>query len=197
MVERLRIPLRIRKKEMVESYVQAKLGLTYKEFLDRHEQIDSSLRSTMFTRIHDMNIDAELLIVGYVPNMLAIGSLDPMSLIFRVIWEDVEQHQNFACIGAGAPAAEQVLHRREHHDYVDLGRTLYNVYEAKKFGELAPSVGARTNIAVVEPPTARNIGTMRVVSHAGLALLESYYQQYGPKTVSEIRLLPDKELFNP
>jgi hypothetical protein len=176
---------------MIESYTQAKIGLTYEEFLSRKEQIDSNLRATIFSRINDLNINAELLIFGFVPNAT---SKNATSLIFKVAWDDVGQHQHFASIGAGAPAAEQVLHRRQQHDFADLPQTLYNVYEAKKLSELAPSVGPMTNMAVIEPSSGGATEHIRGVSTTTLTLLESHFQQYGPRFAPQI-VLPPNELY--
>jgi hypothetical protein len=192
--EQFRVPLRIRKKRMIESFVQARLGTTYEEFLDRREQIDSSLRTAMLNRINDMTINVELLIVGYLPDVI-LGYPPANPVIFKVIWDDVEQHEHFACIGAGAPTAEQALHRREQSNSLELGNTLYNVYEAKKLGELAPSVGSFTHMVVVEPPTKiRSSHYFNSVSSEGKKFLEDYYKRYGPKPVPRINL-PDQNMF--
>jgi hypothetical protein len=189
-LELLRVPIRTKKKRLIESYVQARLGLTYQEFLDRQDQIDVGIRTIMFGRIHDMNVEAELILAGYSKN-------EPR--IFKVAWDEVEQHANFACIGSGSPAAEHALHRRKQESRLSVAMTIYNVYEAKRFGELSPTVGRGTVIAVIHPTPETDPHSSKnyyAVSSSGFSALNKAYEMYGPKP-AEGFAVPNLDLFVP
>ena len=176
----LRAPLGKRKRMMVEALVQRRLGLTYEEFLDRGEQIDASLRASIFNAIDELSIEVELIIVGfrYKTEDEQGKPIHPFPL-FRIAWGDVETHRNFTCIGAGTSAAEHMLHRREQSINRSPIETIYNVYEAKKFSELAPSVGQQTILVICNPA-----GLLRGITTEGLAWLDRHYQENSPRPVS-------------
>jgi hypothetical protein len=76
--------------------------------------------------------------------------------LFTITGDDVRVEDHFACIGAGAEAAVQSLHRREHEKFYDLETTLYHAYEAKRAAELSPNVGRYTYMVVLEPGEGGN-----------------------------------------
>jgi hypothetical protein len=167
----------IKKKRMIEAYVQSRLGLTYDEFLTRQDQIDRDLRSRMFNYINELNLNVEMIVAGFAQDV---------SVIFRLAWDSVDPYRHFACIGAGSPIADHLLHMREQQSYSDLYSTLYAVFEAKKFSESAPSVGKRDTILIVaEPMAGRGPKLVKPTPH-GMAVLQAVYNDYG------LRPLPSK-----
>jgi hypothetical protein len=65
--------------------------------------------------------------------------------------------------------------------------TIYNVYEAKKLGEIADGVGKRTSIIVFSPPEnpGETVG-MHSVNQAGREYLDGKYEEFGLKPVKNI-----------
>lgn len=159
--------------------------------LGAKDQIDASLRAKIFNDIDEVSIEAELLIFGFPP----ADALHP-SAIFKMAWNEIEGSRHFACIGAGASAAEQALHSREQRDSYEVMQSLYNVYEAKRFAELAPSVGRKTHLMVMEPfnPSSDNKG-FEIVTQAGVAVLEENYKRLGPKPVDKIEIPEGVKMF--
>ena len=193
-LERLREPLRLHKRRQIDHLVRRRLGLTYAEFLERGDQIDSGLRSGIFGHIDSLTIEVDLLFAGFASG----GKFHERSRIFRARMEEVEIHKNFACIGIGAEAAEQALHRREQVGVLPLDWTLYHVYEAKRMGELAPTVGRRTSMAVVEPGGDEEGASpyrVRAVTIEGLEFLDGHYQRYGPQRVGDVTIPSDLRMF--
>jgi len=175
---------------MIESWVQLRSALAYKEFLDRSEQIDQELRAAIFRGIADLNITAQVIISGFLDicpeEALPRPSQEP--LIFKLEYEAVKSEQNFACVGVGAAAAELSLHRRKQSRFMGLPATLYNVYEAKKLSEIARTVGSTTDMLVIRP------GSSRWVNGETIAALDDYFDRYGPQEVRDLRMV-SKDMF--
>lgn len=168
--ELLRVPLRLYKRRMVESLVQRRIALTYDQFLERKEQLEIGLQAKISGAIDDLTVESELILAGFPPSGLPVPRL-----IAKVAWEDVELQGHFACIGAGASTAERALHWRRQSERRGLAETIYNVYEAKRLGELSPLVGKWTALAVMKPDR------QEVISVKGLAWLELLFRQLGPQ----------------
>jgi len=192
MLEKLREPLRIHKRRKVESLVARRLGLTYDQFLDRGDQIEETMRSQIFTAIDGLSIDVDLLIAGFYIDKTLNNAL--RSQIFQVQQEDVEVHHNFACIGAGAASAEFTLHRREQDAALELDATVYNVYEAMKLAQIAPSVGKDIHIVTLEPvEEGGGEYTLQLLTREGTNVLSEYYERFGPKIAKDVDI--PKEAF--
>ena len=76
------------------------------------------------------------------------------------------------------------MHDRQQQDGMPLYSTMYNVFEAKKFGQSSPFVGAMTTMLVLQPPD--EVGQsihIDVVTTNGFKHLEKLYGEYGPKPV--------------
>jgi hypothetical protein len=185
-LQQLREPLRLFKSNKVEDLVRRRLGISYSEFLDRRDQIESAMRVKVFDQIDYLTVEEELLIVSIVQ-----AGKQERAFIFRQRMEQIETNSNFACIGFGAEAAEQSLHRREQAEIDGLAVTLYHVYEAKKMGEQSPTVGKGESVSIIE--FSKNEGkdrdwSIRSLSPKAKDYLAFCYTQYGPQRVGEISL---------
>ena len=142
-LEEIRIPPQVFKTNLADQYVQQQLGISYERFLvSGSSEIDPELRRQMLYAIAEMAIDADLLICGFD------GSVPRL---FKFEHNRLTECTQFACIGSGANAAEHSLFRREQNQHTPLSLSLYNVWEAKKFGELSPTVGQSTYTMVLGP----------------------------------------------
>jgi hypothetical protein len=188
-VENLRAPLAVRKKRIIESIVRRRLGMTHQEFLDNSSKIDAGFRARIFDDIDNTNIDVDLIIIGFRHH----GNGRPNTAgLFRMILNDVQIERHFVCIGDGMSAAEQSLHRREQSESTGLTTTLYNVYEAKKLGENAPTVGGKTFLTVITPTSDEKLRFgVKVVNSKGLRALNKYYKEFGLRPVSGVELADD------
>jgi 20S proteasome alpha/beta subunit len=184
-LEDLRIPPRTVKRRMIESHIQARLGLSYDEFLQKgKDQIEPDTRRQLTSEIYQMQMNVELLLCGF---------LSEQPSIFRFAWERLELYEHFACIGAGATAAEHSLHSRAQNYQSDLATTLYNVFEAKRSGEQAPSVGTKT-IMLIGHRLAEPGMRVTPVNKSGFTYLEKQFKKYGPKGLPALGTFPKEGL---
>jgi hypothetical protein len=181
--EKLREPINLRKSRMIQFHVRKRLGMTYQEFIERGELIDTTLRADITRYINETNIEEELIIFGY-------HGKSPV--IFKMEYEQVRISENFACIGIGHEAADQSLHRRQQMWSSSMERTLYHVYEAKRMGEIAPAVGPNTVMMVFALGDPDFKGWS--VPQEGMAFLERTYRKYGPKPTTAFRVPSDVSL---
>jgi hypothetical protein len=182
--ELLRI-MTMKKDKMIDAIARLRLGISYREFLDYPEKIDSEIRIRLLREIYNAEIDVELIVAGFLPDAVR-GIIRPV--LSSVSEASIGANNNFICIGTGAAAAEQVLHRREQQSFYDLNLTLYNVFEAKKLAELARDVGFETIMIVMEPSINAGTYRLRSLSDQMLTFLLERYLEYGPKRMFSLRL---------
>jgi hypothetical protein len=186
--EPLRTPPQVYRQRQINELVQARLGISYDRFLKNgKKELDPEIfRETLFD-ISRIEVGVHLVICGFVGGKAA--------KVFLFDGVRVTEESHFACIGTGAAAAQHSLFRQGQDSDAPFGQTLYNVWEAKKFGELAPTVGERkTDILMLEPGFPEETGHMRFVRDSGKAFLDAQYALYGPKSVPSDFALPDGSL---
>jgi hypothetical protein len=93
------------------------------------------------TEVELIPIDADYIIVGFSDHQFPI--LIETSGTAAVIME------HFAVCGEGSPLAQASLMDREHHNLREFGRTVYAVFEAKRFAQGSSSVGFTTSLCVL------------------------------------------------
>lgn len=182
----LRIPIDIMRARMIEHHVRRRLGISYAEFRNALKTIgDLDLVKKVLGEIDVLSIEVELIIAGFYPTPPPPGELG--CLLYRVTFERVEHHRPFTCIGAGLEAAEHVLHRRKQQVNRSVAETFYNVYEAKRESELAPSVGKETYVIRIKPPLV-NTHRPRVCVYGDETLdgLKRFYKRYGPRDIKGV-----------
>ena len=177
-LEQLRVPPRIKKQRMIEALVQSTLGISYDEFRNSDDnKIDASVRNKLWSAIHDMTLGVELIITGFLEEKLP--------LIFRLAWDEVERCSPFACIGSGTSAAEHSLYRRKQLWWMGVWPTIYHIWEAKKFGELSPTVGQMTYLFIVKPDAKEGARCEIIPDVPMYQFLDEQYALYGPQAVPD------------
>lgn len=87
-----------------------------------------------------IRIDEELLLVGWV---------DDRFRIYRYYYPEWHECDPFAAIGAGIWVAEAMLQARESSSLRSAAEVIYRLYEAQRMGNIVPSVGSRTALAML------------------------------------------------
>jgi hypothetical protein len=176
-----RTPLYLLKQRLIEQHVQLHVGMSYKEFKGQGGKgLHDSTRARISQTIYGIRTKIQLIIYGFDRKG------HPLLLVFDD--EDgLRRERDFACIGVGATAAYLTLCRREQDQVSGLERTLYNLFEAKKLGEQAPTVGRFTVTIVSDPGFGREAGKRKLVRPEGAAFLERLYRKYGPKDNGKIK----------
>jgi hypothetical protein len=177
-IQELKTPLHQRKAELADEYVQRLLGISYREFLQNgKDQLPSEFFQQTLSAITGLGLECELIIAGCVQD----DDDDPLTEIFRTdAWGNISREQNFSAIGSGAHVASAALFQREHDSSVKLMNALYNVFEAKRLGEISPGVGLSTTIDVL-----LSDGTVRAISDECFDALDKLFRRYGPRRISK------------
>lgn len=98
-------------------------------------------------------------------------------------------------IGTGSYTAEPALHAREQMFNTLVEDTVYNVYEAKRFGESSPYVGSETVLyAFTPPPKGESHIRAKRVTEQGMKYLKKRYSKYGPHPIKRWEALPEGTL---
>lgn len=189
-VAELSKPLRDFKLSIADRYVQNKLFISYRELIRKGPKwFGKEQQSKYVADVYKHKIRVDLIIAGFVEGMPVLcearaddGDLESGHLEWKT---------GFSLIGTGSYTAEPVLHARKHTQDTPLDQALYNVYEAKKLGEISPFVGERTTIHVLRAPKdgTSQIG-VEIVSHNGEKALAELFKQYGPKPMASPPILP-------
>jgi hypothetical protein len=174
--------VRRRKHEKADGYISAKFGITYDHFLEKGKLLfPSEVFHAIMLDISSLSLRAEMLIFGLENGLPYICEIASDS--------SVHIREDFAAIGEGRSLAVASLMRRDQSDYTSLHRTIYNVYEAKKYAEKVPSVGELTNIAV-----NLHDNSIELVSLGyGYECLDLLYETYGPKEMSQSAVQFDED----
>jgi len=187
LLDRMREPPGIIKGRLAEAYTQRCLAISYRDLLDRDENwIGKERRERYLSVIEQNKLGVDLIFAGFIDGKAVIcelrdGELDRMS--------------NFSVIGSGSYTAEPALHARGQTATTSLEDTLYNVYEAKRYAEKSPNVGAQTFIYVLYPPE-QSEGNLVVkkITKDGYSYLRQRYRRFGPKPNVKWERLPDGSL---
>jgi hypothetical protein len=121
-------------------------SLTYDEFIEHPERFSPGIAF----ELENINPDAHLIILGYMPDHADSGPEDAQMRLFKYANGEVFICDNHAAIGTGEKIAEAALLQREHTDLWTLPRTLYAVYEAQRLGWRAEGVGKEMLINIFE-----------------------------------------------
>jgi 20S proteasome alpha/beta subunit len=161
-----------RKNQKATEHVGAKFGISYQDFIDTgKEKFPPDIFREHIHAIRNLQIPVEMVICGFTPNIPLLCKLNQDGQI------SLQDH--FAVCGEGEYLASSVLYHREQNEYLTLERTLYNVYEAKKYAERVPSVGELTGLFVL------NQHGKRRVSEDIKARLDKIFVDLGPKPVPD------------
>jgi hypothetical protein len=178
--EMLSRPLKRIRHKLADELVHARLAISFEEFKQRgKEALTTDVRRSVLNEIMGQWVESEFILIG--------PSFNPQGLtVYKTHNVSVGRCADFAAVGSGAPQAEAVLYERQQNIFHDVNTTLYNVYEAKRYGEKAPGVGKKTSMAIIShDPEAY---TYAVVTDAGFKVLSRYYRRFGPRPTSGITI---------
>jgi hypothetical protein len=175
-----RAALNERKQEKADELIQTKFGISYSEFLSTGKSRfpDDIFRNVM-TDVEVIPIDADFIIVGFSENRFPM--LIETNGASAVIRED------FAVIGEGSSLAQASLMDRKHDRLNDFGRSVYAVFEAKRFAEGTPSVGFTTSLAVLH----KDVDDAELLTSDGVKSFDTKRKEFDRKAIpKEIPIPP-------
>jgi 20S proteasome alpha/beta subunit len=181
----VRKPAAIFKAKLANEYVSLNLGLPYKDFREAvgKGEIPDSVATDTYAEIKNIDLGCSVILPFFLKNDAYIFRVAPNG--------SVEECDNFAAIGSGAPIAEGVLFQREQEDNMTLGRTTYHVYEAMKLGSIASDVGEEHTLDVLYPLGEKDeeIVGERLTEKAE-RFLQRKFKKLGPKKFANMPLPP-------
>ena len=158
------------KRLFADAHIKSRLGISYEEF-QRHgsSSFPKDVYNEVSWEVKNHYSQTELIIAGYVGGA-------PM--IVKVTADSAWECDDFAVIGSGTGIGEASLFQRSQSFSTSLDKSIYQVYEAKRLAEKAPSVGKNTMLFVVSP------GEIQAMYAEGFQILEEYFQQFSPRPVA-------------
>jgi hypothetical protein len=172
----LKDAVRKHREKLVDEYIHSQIARSYEWLLDiGSEKLPSDYYSQLINYVSSVRFDAQLILCGFYEGSAGIFLIDETrgEPIVRPI-------ENFAAIGSGSIVAESVLHSRANRLGMPLKMTLYQVYEAKRLGESAPGVGARTTFTILLAD-----GRIGTITDSGGAFLQGCYGRYAPQLIED------------
>jgi len=171
--ESMMLPPRQRKINLSDEYTFSRYNMSYADFIKvgRDSFPDEEFRNSI-RNVAAIRLRASLIVAGFVDGMAEIYYTD----------EDATARaaNDYAVTGEGEYVARSVLLRREQYSRLPLHKTLYNVYEAKRYSETIGSVGEETTISILSSRKKRELTSVAVDEQ-----LEEYYVKYGPKALPQ------------
>ncbi len=135
------------KRSFAEAHIQSRLGISYEEFQEHgSSSFPEDICRELSWEIKNHYSQAELIVTGFVGNA---------PIIVKVSGDSAWECDSFAVIGSGTGIAEASLYHRDQSFFTKLDRSIYQVYEAKRLAEKAPSVGRMTVLYAVAPGEMR------------------------------------------
>jgi hypothetical protein len=182
-LEALHRPLNAMRYRLADRYTQRRVAMSYDDFLrnGRH-QLPDFLHQEMSGDIARQQIEAELILVGYLGTEFVLFKIDGYSF-------DVVQWSAFAVVGTGSTIAMGNLFQRQHTEFDSLQNTLYAVYESHRLGRIAPGVGMKNIMIVLRKGATR-------IEHAMMApedalLYDGAFDKFGPRAIPDDIAIPE------
>jgi hypothetical protein len=168
------------REKLADELVRKKLSVSYEYLRLNRGKFPPAMVYEVYSQIAQLDSEAEMITAGFLGG----------NVFIFVVNRDctVSYREHFAAIGTGAVIAEPALFQRKQQKNNFIQETIYQVYEAKKMGEIADAVGVRTSIIVFSPPNEGGEGALelRRVTKEGSAFLDSKYKELGLKPVLNI-----------
>jgi hypothetical protein len=169
----VRSALNARKKEKIDEFIQGRYGISYDDFiLFGKDKFPADVHREAILTFSEITLGCVFIVVGFQSGRFPI-------LVETGEKCEVHIREDFATIGDGAYLAQSVMLQRKHMDIMELGRTIYTVYEAKKYAEGVSSVGTSTTIRVLYPDGSKK----DMYGLGGMDELEARFEKYGPQTI--------------
>ena len=169
-----------RKREIVESFVQNRYALSYDELIRfGKEKIPIEQFNNTFIKISGLTPEIEFLVTGF-------DQYGQPIIIVAGRGEEPFITEGFGVVGSGLYLASSALLQREV-DYIwPLNKTVYAVWEAKKYAERVKTVGKATTLTYRGPG-----GLAKILHPTGTMAIRDHYNNYGPKDLLEDLELPE------
>jgi hypothetical protein len=179
-------PPRRMRAQLLDEHVYGRFAVTYEDFLARgKDQFPEEIFRSSIYEVAQITLECELIVCGFDKEQNArLFHVDSLG--------NVSEHQHFLAIGTGSSNALAMLYHRQQYEFFPKERTIYHVYEAKKFGELAPGVGRQTEVF------ALSAEEFLVVVRPGFEELDRLYSIHGPQnteTLADYRFKPNHAFF--
>jgi hypothetical protein len=172
MCELLRPPLLEYQSRRIEEYVVKNYGISYAQFRKERRELHADV-------CYNDEDAVELIICAFDKSKNA--------RLFHVENMKLREQSDYACIGIGSNAAYYSLASRKQRRTMQVGLTLYHLWEAKKFGELSPTVSKST---IAGKMSGTDPNDFNLVMPPGPESLDRLYGQYGPQDVPNSLPLP-------
>jgi hypothetical protein len=172
-----------RKHDKADEFIQSRWGISYDDFLKNGKSyLSPDLHSATLEDIAGMKLNVELIIAGF--------STDGFPILCQVNEFGIPSLQeDFALAGEGKFLAAAALRQRGYIATRPLVECIYCAYEAKRFAEGAPTVGAQTLLLVI----ARD-GEYRHVTQPGFEALKADYERLKPREISDLTFTDQRDL---
>src|ERR1700674_1369434 len=132
------------KQRRAEDRYLAPLGLNLDTFLAQQKDMSDSFVNRLTDQLQDyVGEEVEALVVGSHDNEIHLYAIDPRGTVN--CFDDV----GFAAVGIGAWHAKSRLMQAGYTNSATFARALAAIYAAKRNAEIAPGVGATTDIHLV------------------------------------------------
>jgi hypothetical protein len=185
-LEELQIPVEQMKLRAADRFIGKRFGMGYHKFVSRKKYWPQEQFKRCTEAIEGHRTKLELILVGFINGFPALYFLSD---------DEVAVCHDMALIGVGAFAAETVLRTREQSENSTMGRTLYNVFEAKRAAEISSFVGRDTSMLILRSMDSDpNKYTGTVVMPDGFKFLQGLYGEYGPKELPAYIEFPERGL---
>jgi hypothetical protein len=171
------------REKLVEELVRKKLSVSYEYLRQNRGKFPPATVYETYTQIGSIDSEAEIIATGFIENKAYL----------IVVERDctVSNRQHFASIGTGAQIAEPALFQRKQRHVESIPITIYNVYEAKRLGEIADGVGKKTTILIATPSQDPNDIDLKNVNTLGMEYLAEKYSEFGHKTLADMEFKPE------
>jgi len=168
------------REKLADELVRKKLSVSYEYLRQNKGKFPSGTVYEVYTEIGQIDSEAELITAGF---------LDGKPYLFVIERNcEVFYREHFAAIGSGAQIAEPSLFQRGQRNTASIADTIYQVFEAKKLGEIADAVGEKTTMVVISPQEDEEVVSIQYVTPSGFAFLEQKYKELGLKPVPTLKL---------
>lgn len=164
--------------ERVDELFYRPRGWTLEEFKKvGNAQVPPQLYIGIDQQVFQYNLGTEFLIAG-VDGAGAHVSWVHYHGMQGAGWLETFDKIGYNSVGSGGPHAAISLHFAGQHRDESLARTVFNVFRAKKIAEIAPGVGAQTDVAIVD-------AAITYLTDAQIAELDELHKKTLPQQISD------------
>lgn len=170
----IREGLQQRKIEKADELILGKWGMSYAAFRKAKAEFPDALFERDMLEVANITLAADFIIAGFLEDGFPMILETDRNAVVKI-------RENYCVIGEGAYLAQSGLMHRDHSEHDTLARTLYSVFEAKKYAQRISTVGPETRITIhgFESPPPQTL------SEKGEAHLADLFERHGPRPLIE------------